>query len=299
LEIYEAYFTSLGTLASIIVPIVLILALFWFFRKSVDSRSRSRSLGVMMLLSIFLWLFIGLSLVVCFSIYEAYESQPEVGVRVALGTTLLLAVLAGLPLSYLLRRYSPRALLKYAKDLTPPSAGLAAVFQTMLKKVGVRSAELKISNIELPISFVAEMNGPVVVISRKLLSLLKRDEVEAVLAHELAHIKNSDTALKAMVTAYKAALPHDPIIHLVEAAFHREREMVADATAVRATGKPLSLASALLKIHRAFPRSNIRTHGAFSILGSGTGLMHRHPSINDRIDQLVHLAQNSRRSDRT
>jgi Zn-dependent protease with chaperone function len=69
--------------------------------------------------------------------------------------------------------------------------------------------------------------------------------------------------------AIRTALPQDPIIHLVEAAFHIEREMVADETAVKATGKPLSLASALLKIHEAFPRRNLRSYGTLSILGGG------------------------------
>ena len=129
------------------------------------------------------------------------------------------------------------------------------------------------------------------VISEGLLALLEPEEIEAVMAHELAHVKNSDTALKAMVTAYKAALPQDPIIRLLAAAYHREREMVADETAVKATGKPLSLASALLKIQQAFPRSTLRAHGSISILGSDTGLLRRHPSINERIYQLVRLAK--------
>ena len=90
--------------------------------------------------------------------------------------------------------------------------------------------------------------------SEKLLSLLKKDELEAVMAHELAHIKNSDTTLKALVTAYKTFLPIDPVVRLVEAAFHREREMAADETAAKTTKKPLSLASALLKIYEAFPK---------------------------------------------
>jgi len=67
---------------------------------------------------------------------------------------------------------------------------------------------------------------------------MKQDEIEAVMAHELAHVKNSDNALKAMVTAYKTALPQDPVIHLVEAAFHRKREMAADETTAKTTGKP-------------------------------------------------------------
>jgi Zn-dependent protease with chaperone function len=245
----------------------------------------------MMFLSICFWLLIGLSFVVCFALSEAYEYQPEVAVRTALGITLLLAIFGGLPLSFLLRRYSPRILLRKVKDLSPPRADIATTFRTICRKVGVADAELKISKMKLPISFVVEMHEPVVVMSEKLLSLLKKDEVEAVMAHELAHVKNSDTALKAMVTAYRTALPQDPIIHLVEAAFHREREMVADETAAEATGKPLSLASALLKIHEAFPRSSMRSYGTLSILGAGTSLMNRHPPITDRVNQLVRLAK--------
>jgi Zn-dependent protease with chaperone function len=247
----------------------------------------------MMLLSIFFWLLIGLSLVVCFALSEAYEYQPEVAVRTTLGISLLLAIFSGIPLTFLLRRYSPRILLRNVKDLSQPQAHTATAFRTICRKVGVADAELRISKVKLPISFVAEMGKPVVVISERLLSLLERDEIEAVLAHELAHVKNSDTALKAMVTAYRTALPHDPIIHLVEAAFHREREMLADQTAVKATGKPLSLASALLKIHEAFPRSNLRSYGTLSILGGGGGLMNRHPSITHRVNYLLGLAKMS------
>jgi Zn-dependent protease with chaperone function len=245
----------------------------------------------MMLLSIFFWLFIGLSFVVCFSLYETYESQPELGVRMAIGITLLLAVFGALPLSSLLRRYSPTILLRNAKNLSSPQPDLTAAFETICTKIGVADAELRISKTRLPISFVVDLKRPVVVISERLLSLLSTDEIDAVMAHELAHVKNSDTTLKAMVTAYRTALPHDPIIRLVEAAFHREREMVADETAVKATGKPLSLASALLKIHGAFPSNSLRSHGTLSILGARGGLLRRQPSINDRIYQLVHLAQ--------
>jgi len=294
LEIYEAYWTNPSVLAAILLPILSIVVLFGIFRKSSNPRTRSRSLSLMMLFSIFLWLLIGLSFVVCFALYETYELQPEVAIRTALGITLLLAIFGGLPLSLLLHRYSPRILLRNAKDLSEPRAQTATAFRTICRKVGVPDAELKISRVKLPISFVAEMGKPVVVISERLLSLLERDEIEAVLAHELAHVKNSDTALKAMVTAYRTALPQDPIIHLVEAAFHREREMVADETAVKATGKPLSLASALLKIDRASPRNKFRSNGAFSILGAGTSLMNRHPLIADRIAQLVRLAKMTR-----
>jgi Zn-dependent protease with chaperone function len=160
--------------------------------------------------------------------------------------------------------------------------------------MGTPYAQLRISKTNIPVSFALDAKRPLVVVSERLLSLLKRDELEAAMAHELAHIKNSDTALKALVTAYKAALPHDPIIRFVEAAFHREREMVADETAVTTTRKPLALASALLKIYDAFQENDVKSYGTFSILGASSSLLNRHPPITHRVNRLIHLAEEQR-----
>ena len=291
LQIYEDYFSYLRVIAAIILPLASILVLFLFFRRSRNPRSRSWSLGMMMLSSIFLWLFIGLSLILCYTLSELYEYQPEVALRTVFGTALLLAVLGGLPLSLLLARFSPRIVLSRVKNLSPPKPATAISFDALRRTMGVTDAELMISKTTVPISFAVEVHKPIIVMSEELLSLLKKDEIEAVMAHELAHVKNSDTALKAMVTAYKTALPQDPIIRLVEAAFHREREMVADEIAARTTKKPLSLASALLKISDAFPKNALRSYGTLSILGSGRTLLSRHPPTKQRIQQLVRLAE--------
>jgi heat shock protein HtpX len=157
--------------------------------------------------------------------------------------------------------------------------------------MGIPSAELRLSESTVPVSFACHTDRPVVVMSERLLLLLKQDELEAVMAHELAHIRNSDTSLKAVVTAYKTVLPIDPVARLVEAAFHREREMAADETAAKITKKPLSLAQALLKIYEAFPRNSLPAYGTLSILGAGSTLMSRHPPIRRRISQLIRLAE--------
>jgi len=245
----------------------------------------------MLLSSIFFWLFMGISLVSCYALSETYDYQFAVAVRTVFGTTVLLSIISGVPLAILLRRYSPRIVLGKVKKLYQPGADIYQSFRNICGRAGMSDVQLKISKIDLPISFAVDSQRPTVVISKGLLSLLSKDEIEGVIAHELAHIKNSDTALKAMVTAYKTALPHDPVIRLVEAAFHRERELAADEAAVKVTRKPLSLASALLKICDAFPRKNLGSFGTLSILGGGTGLMSRHPPIRQRINQLIRLAE--------
>ncbi len=291
LGIYGAYFASTGTIAAIVLPVASVLVLYGFFTRTRSPRARSWSLGLMLLSSIFVWLFLGLSLLLCYAFADAYEYELGAAVRTVFGGALLVAIGAGFPLSLLIRKLSPKIVLSKVKGLSAPKPEIEDSFDALRNLMGIPGAELRMSKAKIPISFAVETDKLIVVMSESLLSLLRKDEVEAVMAHELAHMKNCDTTLKAMVTAYKTALPHDPIIRLVEAAFHREREMVADETAARATKKPLSLALALLKIYEAFPKSNLRSYGTLSILGAGSTLMSRHPPIRNRINQLIHLAE--------
>jgi len=208
-----------------------------------------------------------------------------------LGRAILVSIMGGLPFSLFLRRISPKIILSKVKRLHPAPKQVAYEFKAIARQMGIPSAELRLSESTVPVSFASHTDKPVVVMSERLLSLLKQDELEAVMAHELAHIRNSDTSLKALVTAYKTVLPIDPVARLVEAAFHREREMAADETAAKTTKKPLSLAQALLKIYEAFPRNSLPAYGTLSILGAGSTLMSRHPPIRQRISQLIRLAE--------
>jgi Zn-dependent protease with chaperone function len=289
--LYAAYFGSLRTIATILIAPVSMLILYVYFRKTSSPSARSWSLGLMLLSSIFLWLFIAISLILCYTFSELYEYQLELGIRAVFGRAILLSIAGGLPFSLLLRHISPKITLAKVKGLHPPPEAVAAEFESVARKLGIQSAELQLSESVIPVSFTSDTDKPIVVISEKLLSLLKEDELEAVMAHELAHIKNSDTTLKALVTGYRTVLPIDPVIRLVEAAFHREREMAADETAAKATQKPLSLASALLKIYEAFPTSHLPTYGTLSILSAGSTLMSRNPPIHERVNQLIRLAQ--------
>lgn len=290
--LYLAYFGNMWTIAAILIPIVSMSLLYLCFRRSSSPKARSWNLGLMLLSSIFLWLFIAVSLVLCYAFTEIYEYQLELGVRAVFGRAILVSMVGGIPFSLLLRQFSPKIILTKVRRRHRPSKEVATEFKSIAQRIGVPSAELWLSKGAIPISFALHTDKPIVVMSEKLLSLLEKDELEAVMAHELAHIRNSDTTLKALVTAYKIALPIDPIVRLVEAAFHREREMAADETAVKTTKKPLSLASALLKIYEAFPKGNLTEYGTLSILGAGSTLLSRHPPIRQRVNRLIRLADN-------
>jgi len=237
-----------------------------------------------------MWLFISASLILCAALASTYQSALAEGIREVFGDAILIAVVGGLPLTLVLRQAAPKIILRRVKDLEQPPPEVVRSFNNISEKMGVRSSQLRITSGSAPICFAVDTDTPTVVVSDKLLTLLDRDELEAVLAHELAHIKNSDTALKALVTAYRTALPMDPIIRMVEGAFHKIRESVADETAAKFT-KPLSLASALLKIYDAFPRSDLGSLGSYSILGNGSHTT-RHPPIKERIERLIQLGSN-------
>jgi Zn-dependent protease with chaperone function len=288
--VFGAYFSNVGTLAALAFPLLTIAILFVLFKRTTSARARSWNLGLMLTSSIFLWAFIAFSLILCFAFAETYEYQVAAGIRAVLGGALLFGIVVALPFSLLLRNISPKVTLAKVRRLSTPGKEISDSFDALRKRMGVPYAELRLSESRAPVSFAIHTDKPIVVMSESLFALLKKDEVEAVMAHELAHIRNSDTTLKALVTAYKTALPHDPIIRLVEAAFHREREMVADETAAGITKKPLSLASALLKIYEAFPKSSLPSLGTLSILGAGSTLMSRHPPIRHRVSYLINLA---------
>jgi heat shock protein HtpX len=121
-----------------------------------------------------------------------------------------------------------------------------------------------------------------VAVTEGLLRALQRDEVAAVIAHELGHVRNRDTLIMTLAATFAGALsmlanmalwsslfggrsvgdddgPHPvaglagvlmaPIAAtLVQMAISRSREFLADEAAARISGNPLALASALRKI---------------------------------------------------
>jgi Zn-dependent protease with chaperone function len=289
--LYGSYFSSWPTLITLALPVLSMMILYILFKSSSSPRSRSWSIGLMLLSSIFLWIFIASSLILCYAFERTYQFELAEGVLEVFGRALLISIGAGIPLALTLRKMSPQIVLGKAKELEAPPKEIGDLFNSVAVRMGIRQAQLQISKGETPISFVAHVEKPVVVMSNKLLTLLKKDEIEAVIAHELAHVKNSDTALKSFVTAYRTVLPFDPIIRILEAAFHREREIVADETAANVTKKPISLAMSLIKIYEAFPRNKIGSHSGLSILGSNSAITRRHPAIDARINNLLTLAE--------
>ncbi|MFC4552887.1 MULTISPECIES: M48 family metalloprotease [Halorussus] len=181
---------------------------------------------------------------------------------------------------------------------------------------------LMVGRMGVPNAFAVGRKGAgVVVVSETLLELLEDDELEGVLAHELAHVKNRDVVLMVlgqsvaqmlgMVVFWVVALADDGIAGTIVAwilsaivqmvvtvfvlAISRHREYVADSDAAEYTGDPEAMASALAKIaqvgrHDDAPDVQDRV-GALCIFGGKRGLLATlfatHPPMEKRIARLA------------
>lgn len=89
---------------------------------------------------------------------------------------------------------------------------------------------------------------PSLVISPVLLSKLPEAELEAVLAHEVAHLARRDQVTSWIVSLISTLMFYNPFLYPLLKRLSYEREKAADAFAVRLTKSPRALAQGLLSV---------------------------------------------------
>jgi len=133
----------------------------------------------------------------------------------------------------------------------------------------------------------------VVAVTKGIMRMLSRDELEGVLGHELAHVKHRDILIQTVAATFASAISFlaymarwgaifglgggdddegggilgllvmaivAPLAAMViQMAISRSREYMADATGAKISGQPLSLANALQKISRGVQRAPMRS----------------------------------------
>lgn len=166
-------------------------------------------------------------------------------------------------------------------------------------------------------------SNSLVAVSTGLLQLMNREEVEAVIAHELSHVKNGDMVTQTLLQGvtntfvvffsrvigwvvdrqilrneddapgagyYITSLVLDIALGflagIVVAAFSRYREFHADAGAARIMGSEVPMVNALARLGRIEPRELEGSIKGFGISGGMGSLFATHPSIEERIAAL-------------
>jgi D-alanyl-D-alanine endopeptidase (penicillin-binding protein 7) len=91
---------------------------------------------------------------------------------------------------------------------------------------------------------------PVVLLPAALLTGMPHDLLEALLAHEMAHIKRHDYLVNLLQNAIESLLFYHPAVWWISNRIRAERELIADNFAARQLGEPRRLALALSELEK-------------------------------------------------
>jgi bla regulator protein blaR1 len=140
-------------------------------------------------------------------------------------------------------------------------------------------------NVPLVIGFFK----PVVLFPISLATQLDTKQVEAILIHELSHIRRNDYLINLVKTLIETILFFNPFVWLTTKLIHIEREHACDDLVVKATGTPLTYAHALLKLELLKDKSS----PALSLAATGKNqhLYHRIKRITEMKTNYINVKQ--------
>jgi Zn-dependent protease with chaperone function len=130
----------------------------------------------------------------------------------------------------------------------------------------------------------------VILVSERLHSELTPDEWEAVVAHELGHLRELDGRYLTFFRTFARMMRWDPVLAVIADSLTRREEFRADLDAVELTGRPRALARAIYKASRLIPSGGSGVLAG--LLGPG-GRRGRHQAL-ERIRRLVALSESGR-----
>ena len=199
------------------------------------------------------------------------------------------------------------------------------------QRAGLPMPTVAIAPHEQPNAFATGRNpeNAVVCLTEGILRLMPAKEIEGVIAHELAHIKNRDMLLQTVTATMAGAIGmianfgmffggrsddgenHNPIAalammilaplaaSLIQMAISRQREFKADAVGAQIAGHPEGLAQALIKLDSYAKRIPMEVAPAAAPLaqvnplqahgGGIASLFSTHPPTEDRVARLRQL----------
>ncbi len=200
----------------------------------------------------------------------------------------IIAFIIGMLMNLVMYWFSDRMILSMygAKPLADGEAPeLAGMVRNLAARMDLPMPKVYIINMEAPNAFATgrDPEHAAVAVSPSIMQLLSKHELEAVLAHELSHIKHRDTLIATLAAGIASAISMlanlayfssffgmgsssdedrgNPLVMLllailtpivamfIQLAISRAREFEADSGSAIVTNRPQSLVSALEKIH--------------------------------------------------
>lgn len=166
---------------------------------------------------------------------------------------------------------------------------IQSAFSTILKKLNIkRHIQLGLSDI-IPIPMVMGHVKPIVLLPLASINQLTIDEVEAILAHELAHVLHYDIIKNFIVILAEAIFFYHPVIWLLTSEIKEKREHICDDTVMKVLPDRLHYAKTLIKLGEIY--QSRESHLTLALFNNKFKLM-------KRVKRILNL-QNEPRSSKT
>ena len=253
----------------------------------------------------------------------------------ALGGSFVMALIIAFGFNFFAYFFSDKMALRIsrARPVTETEQPeLYAIVRRLTTQIGMPTPSIYVIDSPQPNAFATGRSPKkaAVAVTTGILEVLDYSELEGVLAHELAHVKNRDILISSIAAMLGAAIAiigrmalfggggnrNNPLgvigvivsllvaplaAMLIRFAISRTREFHADETGAKITGQPLQLASALEKIAAGTSRIPMNVNPATSQLfidnplkavkGRGVSRIFRtHPPTEERIERLTNMA---------
>lgn len=153
--------------------------------------------------------------------------------------------------------------------VTPVPEHVARLVASLQTRMGIQRAVMCLQSSRIAIPGVIGWLRPVVLLPTSTLLGLEVAQLEAVLAHELAHIRRHDFLINLLQTAVETVLFYHPAVWWVSRQIRLERELCCDDLVVRTCANPVAYAEALVRV------ASMRRVPEYALAATGGNLLHR------------------------
>lgn len=163
---------------------------------------------------------------------------------------------------------------------------LYEVLDRLVSEFGVKYPKLVFTRNTHIVPFSVGYKMPIIVLSEDLANSFPAQQLEIMLAHELAHIQRKDSLLSWIAIILRDFLFFNPLVHPAYRKLEEEKEKTCDTIAAEKTGaSPKDVAETLIDVaifYKTRPAQPKALHPAFS-----KGFLFRESTLKLRVDALT------------
>lgn len=143
----------------------------------------------------------------------------------------------------------------------------------LAQRLGIRRSLRLLQSAAVEVPMVLGWLRPVILVPVALFTAMEPRALEAILGHELAHIRRHDYFVNLLQSAVEVLLFFHPAVWWLSAQVRTERENCCDDTAISLCGDPVFYARALAALEDLRP--TLQPNSSLALAATGGTLMHR------------------------